>query len=204
MAVPDRSRGCKYRGRRRSGPLLRAVRKAGKRPCCATARARPAFPPVRCPALSLWRLPQPTAARPPSHSGQPRAPRHSCSYNSASSQLKCRQAEEGEDDGENPESDDDGILLPTTQLEMMMNRRHGEEPFAGEFETQDLEDDRECLDYENAAHHGQEQLLFTANRDYPDRAANRKRAGIAHEDPGGMTVEPEKTEAGADQRGTEN
>ena len=32
----------------------------------------------------------------------------------------------------NPEPDDDGVFLPADQFEMMMDRRHGEDAFAGQ------------------------------------------------------------------------
>ena len=38
----------------------------------------------------------------------------------------------------------------------------------------------------------------------PIDAADRERAGVAHEDFGGMAVEPKKAEAGADQRGADD
>ena len=86
----------------------------------------------------------------------------------------------------------------------MMNRRHGEKPSAGQFETQDLEDDRDRFDHENPADDGEKQLLFAANRDDPNHAADGERAGVAHENFGRMAVEPKKAEPGADERRTDH
>ena len=72
--------------------------------------------------------------------------------------------------------------------------------FAGQFEAQHLQNDRDGFDHENAAHDHEEQFLFTTNRDDADHAADRERAGVAHENFRRMTVEPEKAEAGADER----
>ena len=91
-----------------------------------------------------------------------------------SSQLQSGQPEERKDDRKNPKPDDHGVFLPAAQLEMMMNRRHGEKPFAGELETEDLEDDGEGFEDENAAHDGEEQLLFTTNRNHADGSADRE------------------------------
>jgi hypothetical protein len=87
---------------------------------------------------------------------------------------------------------------------MMMKRRHGEEPFAGQFKTQNLEDDGDGFEHENSAHDREEQLLFTTNRDHPDHPADRERAGVAHNHFGGMTIEPEETEASPDERGADD
>src|SRR5688572_15020786 len=52
------------------------------------------------------------------------------------SELESRQAEQGKYGRQNPEPDDDGIFLPTAQFEMMMERRHRENAFAGQPEAQ--------------------------------------------------------------------
>ena len=90
------------------------------------------------------------------------------------------------------------------QFEMMMDRRHGENAAAGQFETEHLQNDRDRFDDENAADDGEEQLLFTADRDHADHAADGERAGVAHENFRRMTIEPEKAEAGADERGADD
>ena len=88
------------------------------------------------------------------------------------------------------------------KLEMMMDRRHGEDAFAGQLETQHLQNDGDRFDHENAANDCEQKFLFTANRDDADHPADRKRTGVTHENFRRMTVEPEKSEAGADERAT--
>ena len=83
---------------------------------------------------------------------------------------------------------------------MMMDRRHGEDAFSGELETQHLENDRDRFDHEHPANNRKQKLLFTTNRDDTDHSANRERAGVTHENARRMTIEPEKSETGADER----
>src|SRR5947207_14931673 len=85
---------------------------------------------------------------------------------------------------------------------MVMKRRHRENPFAGELETQHLENHRDRFDHKNAADDDEKQFLFATDRDDADQAADCERAGVAHKNFGRMTIEPEKTETGADERGT--
>src|SRR5437868_8701980 len=83
---------------------------------------------------------------------------------------------------------------------MMMQRRHRENAAAGELETQHLHDDRDRFDDENATDNGEQKFLLTTNRDHSDHPTDGERAGIAHEDFGGMTIEPKESESGADKR----
>src|SRR4029077_5053840 len=116
------------------------------------------------------------------------------------SQLQGRQAEQSENSRENPKPDDDSVFLPANQLEMMVNGRHGEDAAASQFETEDLQDHRDRFDDENAAYHNQQQFLLTTNGHYADHATDRERPCVAHENLGRMTIEPQKSKAGADQR----
>ena len=81
-----------------------------------------------------------------------------------------------------------------------MDRRHREDAFAGELETQHLKNHRDRFDDEDAADDREQQFLFATDRDDSDHSADRERSGVAHEDLRGMTVEPEKAQAGADER----
>ena len=114
--------------------------------------------------------------------------------------LRVARPSSAKDGGQNPEPDDDGVFLPPAQLEVMMERRHREDAFAGQLETEHLQDDRDRFDHEDAADHHEQQLLFATNRDDADHAADGQRAGVAHEDFRGMAIEPEKAESRADQR----
>ena len=50
---------------------------------------------------------------------------------------------------------------------------------------------------EDAADEEENQFLADDDGDVADQAAERERAGVAHEDGGGVAVEPEEAEAGA-------
>src|ERR1043166_10031849 len=77
---------------------------------------------------------------------------------------------------------------------MMMDRRHGENAFAGGLETDHLQNHRDGFDDENAANHNEQQLLLATNRHHSNYPANGERAGVAHENLCRMTVEPERSE----------
>src|SRR5688572_124335 len=83
---------------------------------------------------------------------------------------------------------------------MMMERRHRENAFAGQPEAQHLQDDRGGFENENAAHHREQQLLFAANSNDTNHAADGQRAGVPHDDFSGMAIEPEKTQPSPDER----
>src|SRR5206468_1495896 len=85
------------------------------------------------------------------------------------------QTQQGEDNRENPEPDDHGVFLPASQFEMVMQWGHDKNPATGRFEADHLENDRERFDDENAAHHNQEQFLFTTNGNYSKHPADHER-----------------------------
>src|SRR5436309_10314513 len=62
-----------------------------------------------------------------------------------------RSREQGQDDRDDPEAHDDLRLRPALQLEVMMDRRHAEDPLAPQFERHDLDDHGERFDDEDAA-----------------------------------------------------
>src|SRR5262249_57014006 len=51
---------------------------------------------------------------------------------------------------------------------------------------------------EHPADNGRDDLRLGDDGDVSDEATKRKRAGVAHEDRGGRTVEPQEAEAGAE------
>src|SRR5213080_3107120 len=138
--------------------------------------------------------------RPPSRSVPRRAQRYFYFGNAGSSQFQRRQSEECENGGQNPKPNNDGVLLPTDQLEMMMKGRHRENAAAGQLKTQHLHDDRDRFQDENTTDDGEEKFLLTTNGDDADHPADGERAGIPHENFGRMTVEPEKTKPRTDER----
>ena len=85
-----------------------------------------------------------------------------------------------------------------------MQRRHLEDPLAGQLERPDLEDHGEGLEDEHTAHNRQQQFLLDENRNGSERAAERERPDIAHEDLRGIGVVPKEPEARADERSAEN
>ena len=103
---------------------------------------------------------------------------------------------------DDPEPDHDGDLLPAEQLEVVVQRRHPEQPFAlGELEVADLQDHRQRLDHEQPAEQDEQELGAGQDREPGQRAAERERAGVAHEDLGRRGVPPQEAEAGAGDRG---
>src|SRR5256885_16700143 len=113
-----------------------------------------------------------------------------------SSQLQRREAEQREDDREDHEARDHLRLAPADQLEVVVERRHAEQPLsARRLEVADLQDDGERLEEEDAADDRQEQLLLDQDRDEPERGAERERAAVAHENLGGGRGLPQGTAA---------
>ena len=96
-----------------------------------------------------------------------------------------------------------GSVQPSL-LEMMMDRRHPEDALAGELERGHLHDHRHRLQHEQAADDGQHDLVLDRDRDGAEHAAERQRAGVAHEDRGRRRVEPEEAQARADHRAAEH
>src|SRR5258706_239250 len=103
-----------------------------------------------------------------------------------SPELQCRQREQREDEGHDPEADDDLRILPADQLEVMMERRHAEDPLAGELEGADLQDHGEGLDHEEAHHGEEQQLLLDQDRHRAQGPPEGQAPGVAHEHPGGV------------------
>ena len=96
-------------------------------------------------------------------------------------------------DGDDPEANDHRRFLPADQFEMMMQRRHGENPFARQLEAGDLNNDRERFHDENAADEDQQQFLFTTDGNHGDETADGQRTGVAHEHLGRVRIEPQKS-----------
>ena len=54
---------------------------------------------------------------------------------------------------------------------MVMDGRHQKDALLGAFVIGDLDDDRQRLDHEQTAHNRQNDFMFDANRNRPQRAA---------------------------------
>src|SRR5271170_2887261 len=107
-------------------------------------------------------------------------------------QFQGRQPRQREHDRDDPETNNDLRLGPAELLEMMMDRRHLEHAFTGELVRHHLHDDRHRFEHEQAADDGKHDLMLGGDGDRADHAAERQRAGIAHEDRSRRRVEPEK------------
>lgn len=117
----------------------------------------------------------------------------------ALAEFEGSKAEEGEEEGHDPEADDDSVFFPAAELEVVVERGHAEDAFAGELEAGDLKDDREGFCDEDAADDDEEDFLFGCDGDDAEEAADGEGAGIAHKDAGGVAVPPEEAEAGAEE-----
>src|SRR5436190_20084652 len=105
-----------------------------------------------------------------------------------SPQLQRGQSREREHDRNDPETDHDLRLGPAELLEMVVDGRHAEHALAGELERDHLHDHRHCLEHEQSAHDAEHDLVLGRDRDCPQHAAERERAGITHEDRGRRRV----------------
>jgi hypothetical protein len=85
-----------------------------------------------------------------------------------------------------------------------MQRRHLEDTLARQLERGHLDDHRHRFEHEDAADDRQQQFLLDEDRDRAERAAERQRSHIAHEDVGGIGVVPEEAQARAHQRAAED
>src|SRR5215207_4237766 len=120
------------------------------------------------------------------------------------SELEGGEAEQRQHKGDDPETDHDRRLLPALLLKMMMQRRHGEYAPAPNLESEHLDDDGHGFEHEKTADHEEHDLVLGGNRNCAERAAERQRARIAHENHGRGCVEPQEAEAGTDDRSTED
>ena len=77
-----------------------------------------------------------------------------------SPQLQGREAGKRQHHRDDPEPDHDLRLGPAQLLEMVMDRRHPEDTFAGELERYHLHDHRDGFEHEQAADHRQHDLVL--------------------------------------------
>src|SRR5215212_414456 len=120
------------------------------------------------------------------------------------SELERGEAEQRQNEGDDPEADHDRRFLPALLLKMMMQGRHGEYAPAPDLEGEYLDDNRYGFEHEKTADHQEHDLVLGGNRNGAERAAERERACVAHEDHGRGCVEPQEAEAGTDDRSAED
>src|SRR5690606_10643977 len=90
------------------------------------------------------------------------------------------QPEGDEESGQDPEADDDRHLCPAQELEVVLERRHPEDAFAGGLEGGDLDDHRERDHDEETAEDDDEQLGAGRDGQAGHRTTERQRAGVTH------------------------
>ena len=100
---------------------------------------------------------------------------------------------------DDPEPERDLLLVPAGQLEVVVERRHPEDPLAAaELEVADLDDDRRVSITKMSPMSGRTRIWPVISAMTASVAPRDKGAGIAHEDLGRVDVEPEEAEQGAD------
>src|SRR6202049_1854781 len=119
-------------------------------------------------------------------------------------QFQRRQRKQREDQRRDPEPHDNFRFAPSSQLEMMVQRRHAEDALTRQAERGHLQNHRKRFQHEHAANKKQKDFLLDGHRHHPDGTAERERSDVAHEHFGGMRVVPEKSERGAHQGSAKN
>src|SRR5688572_30573985 len=99
-----------------------------------------------------------------------------------SPQFQRRQAEQRADDRDDHKAGDDLWLAPSTELEVVMHRRHLEDPLSGQLERGDLQDDGRGLHHEDAADDDEQELLLDQDGHRCQRSTEGERADVPHED----------------------
>jgi hypothetical protein len=103
------------------------------------------------------------------------------------------EAEDGQEDRGDPETDDDPGLRATSQFEMVMDRSHAEDAMApGELEKIDLADYGKGFQEENAADDGDHEGLLDEEGDGPQKSSDGEGPGVPHENGCGCSIEPEE------------
>ena len=110
------------------------------------------------------------------------------------------------DRGDQPEADDHRRLRPTDELEVMVYRRHPEQPPRAprDLEHAHLHGHRAGLHHVDPADQHQEQVGVERQREQSQRRSDGERADVAHDDPRRSHVQPEEAAARAGERGGEH
>src|SRR3954454_19679730 len=153
------------------------------------------------PAFKAWQHASPEPPRPKTATV---LPAKEVTGINLSPQLQGGEAGQRQHHRDDPEPDHDLRLGPALLLEMMMQRRHPEHAFAGHLERHHLHDDRYRFKHEQSADHGKHDLVLDRHRDGAEHAAERERAGVAHEDRRRRRVEPQKSKSGAEHRAAQH
>src|SRR3990172_4750096 len=111
---------------------------------------------------------------------------------SISPYLEGADGQQRQDDRDDPETNDDLRLRPSLEFEVVVDRRHPEDPLPGGLVGEDLKNHRESLHHEHPPH--QDDLLLHHHGHDAERGTQGKRPGVPHEHLGGIGVEPEKAD----------
>src|SRR6202166_2151383 len=131
------------------------------------------------PAFKAWQLASPDPPRPNTATILPA--KEVTGINS-SPQFQRGEAGQRQHHRNDPEPDHDLRFGPAQLLEMVMDRRHPEDAFAGELERYHLHDHRDRFQHEQAADHRQHDLVLDRDSDRAEHAAGRERTGGAQKD----------------------
>src|SRR5262245_33171379 len=131
-----------------------------------------------------------------------------------SAKLESAQGKEGAEDSHNPEPYNDLAFLPTQLLEVVMQRRSSKDAVAAGIlsaippravlEHVPLQEDGQRFGDEHEADEREDELCLQQNGHGAERAAQRERAGVAHEDLRGVRIVPEKSNQSAHHRQAED
>src|SRR5580693_426565 len=121
-----------------------------------------------------------------------------------SPKLQARQADEGQQYREDPETDDDLRLGPPLLFVVMVDGGHEENALARELERTHLNHHAHRLEEEDAAENAAQELVLREDGAHPEPAAERKRADVPHEDLRRIRVVPKEANPRPDDRPAEN
>ena len=124
--------------------------------------------------------------------GEPKAEHDSVAIRVGHQRSFSDEPEEHEQHRDDPKPNDDLVLLPSLQFEVMVNRRHPKHPSARQLERRYLDHDGKRFDDEHPTHDGEHDLLADDGGDRSERGAERQRADVPHEHLRRIGIKPEK------------
>src|ERR1700678_2982399 len=110
------------------------------------------------------------------------------------SQLQSRQREQSHHQSRDPKAGNDLRFFPAQLFEMMMDRRHLEDPLLAQLVTAHLQNYRQRFDHVDTTDENEQDFLLDQNRNDTQRSAQRQRSHVAHENLGRMRVVPKESE----------
>ena len=115
-----------------------------------------------------------------------------------SAQFQGGEADEGAEDGEDPEADGYFAVGDAFFLKVVMYGGHEKESFSAEVAVDEALDERgRKFENKDKTDNKEQDLLTQHDGDEGEGSAECETAGIPHDEGGGLTVVPEKTETGS-------